>query len=149
MSTNTNINETAEAWAKITVEKFIKKIDKLRVGSYDPSKKSSSEMANYGRLRDSFVYDVMHGANGDVQKIKISFAYWGAMVDMGVAGRRGAGRGRNRGSKPRINRRAKKWYSKTAEREVFQLGRIVQKKYGMKSINVILQEMPLGIQVNL
>ena len=145
---NTNLNETAEAWAKITIEKFIKSIDKKRVGNYDPSKKSLKERAYYGHLRDSFVQEVILSANGDVQKMKISFAYWGQMVDMGVAGRKGR-RGSARGVNKRINRRPKKWYSKTAEREVFQLGRILQVKYGMKSVNVIIEEMPKRVDVNL
>jgi hypothetical protein len=144
MNANSNLNETAEAWAKITVERFIKSIDKRKIGKYDPSKKSATEKAKYGNLRDSFVHEVIHAANGDAQKIKLSFMYWGAMVDMGVAGRRGP-----RGTKRRIDRRPKKWYSKTAEHEVFKLGRILAEKYGFKSVNVILQELPLEVQVNL
>lgn len=146
-NTNTNINQTAEAWAKITVEKFMASIDKRRVGNYDPSKKSPSERAKYGYLRDSFVQNVIHGANGDVQKIKMSFAYWGAMVDMGVSGRRGKKGTRSRGLKRRVERRPKKWYSKTAEKEVFKLGRILQEKYGMKSSNVILTELPNKVTI--
>jgi hypothetical protein len=148
-----DVNETTRAWLDITIKEFQAKIVKYKIGEYDPSKKSLAELAEYGRLQDSFVDHIYSSAGGDVQKIEISFWYWGAMVDMGVSGRRSknwAGRSsRQRGSKPVVYRKKKPWYNKTMEREVFQLGRILHAKYGMKSVNVILQELPLKIEINI
>ena len=144
-----NPRETAKYWAKYTVERFIESIDKRKIGNYRPSKKSPREAAKYGKLRDSFVQEVLHNSNGDMQYIRLSFWYWGKMVDMGVAGRRSKGKGPNRYKKPRIDRRKKKWYSLVAEKEVFKLGRMMQEKYGIKSTNVILNEIPPRVNINL
>lgn len=129
---------TADYWARYTVIEFLKSQRRLRIGSS-------------GDLYRSFVHHVESSAGGDLNKIQLSFLYWGTFVDMGVgkgtklndvadnsSARRLQGRGHGR-------RRAKKWYSKTMEREVFKLSRILEDKYGILAFNTIRDTLPRKI----
>jgi hypothetical protein len=75
MAENTNISLTVEAWAKITVERWIKKMDALGVGSSGDST---------GALKNSFVHTIYTEANGDPNRIQFAFEWYGKMVDYGV-----------------------------------------------------------------
>ena len=63
--------EIAEAWAKITIIKWKKKLANNRVG-------------DSGLLLKSFQYTVLASAQGNVLKITLLFEYYGRFVDMGV-----------------------------------------------------------------
>ena len=63
--------EIAQAWAKITIIKWKKKLAINKVG-------------NSGALLQSFQYNVLASAQGNVLKITLLFEYYGRFVDMGV-----------------------------------------------------------------
>jgi len=63
--------EIAQAWAKITIIKWKKKLTINKVG-------------NSGALLQSFQYNVLASAQGNVLKITLLFEYYGRFVDMGV-----------------------------------------------------------------
>jgi hypothetical protein len=63
--------EIAQAWAKITIIKWKKKLATGKVG-------------NSGALLQSFQYNVLASAQGNVLKITLLFEYYGRFVDMGV-----------------------------------------------------------------
>lgn len=135
--TNQNVNQriTATAWAEVTIKEFRKRIKNKRIGSS-------------GRLAREFAKHVESSAGGDVQKIKMSFMFYGMFVDMGVGKgtkindvKENAIQRRLTGSRG-IKRRPKKWYSETMETEVFQLGRIMAEKYGVIAFNEIKEILP-------
>jgi hypothetical protein len=143
MSQNLNISETAQAWADITIKEFLSKIHRMKIG-------------DSGTLARSLENHVRSAANGDLQKIQFAFQYYGTFVDMGV------GKGTNltqvkensttrrlEGRRTGNRRRAKKWYSKTIESEVFKLSRILAEKYGVKGFNAINDELPKRVNINL
>lgn len=63
--------EIAEAWAKITIIKWKKKL-------------ASNKNGDTGNLLKSFKYNVLATARGNVMKITLLFEYYGRFVDMGV-----------------------------------------------------------------
>ena len=63
--------EIAEAWAKITIIKWKKKL-------------ASNKIGDTGTLLKSFKYNVLASAQGNVLKITLLFEYYGRFVDMGV-----------------------------------------------------------------
>ena len=130
-------NEIAQAWAKITIIRWRRKLLSLKV---DPSRGSG------GDLFKSFVFNVIGGAQGDVTKIELAFLYYGKFVDMGV------GRDTKLGDKPVSRtsrvlgnrmlgspRKAKKWYTKTLDAEVMRLQEIMQKEYGDRGRFIIAE----------
>ncbi len=64
-------HEIADAWAKITIIKWKKKLAINKVG-------------NSGTLLQSFQYNFLASAQGNVLKITLLFEYYGRFVDMGV-----------------------------------------------------------------
>ena len=125
--------EIADAWAKITIKRWKKKMLTMKVG-------------DSGELAKSFLYDVIATAQGDIVKIDFAFQYYGKFVDMGV------GKGvkidqvkenvtsrRLEGKMLGNRRRPKKWYSKTFHSEVMKLSEILQEKYGHKGIVAITE----------
>ncbi|TSA24000.1 MAG: hypothetical protein D4R67_12590 [Bacteroidetes bacterium] len=125
-------SEIADAWAKITIRRWRKKIRTLKIGETNS-------------LYDSFVRDVIGSANGDLIKIDFAFKYYGKFVDMGVGkGTKISGvkesktsrrlEGRMLGNR----RRAKKWYSKTFHAETMRLREILVEHYAeMGSLTII------------
>jgi hypothetical protein len=134
--------ETATAWAEITVKDWLANIKKMKIGLT-------------GDFERSFVSQVHTAANGDLSKISLAFMYYGTFVDMGV------GRGTRLGDvqENKINRaltgrrggnrrRPKKW--NTLERHVWKLGRILEEKYQIAGFNAILDELPReAVRINL
>lgn len=130
--TKFNQSEIADAWAKITIRRWRKKIRTLKIGETNS-------------LYDSFVRDVIGAANGDLIKIDFAFKYYGKFVDMGVGkGTKISGvkesktsrrlEGRMLGNR----RRAKKWYSKTFHAETMRLREILVEHYAeMGSLTII------------
>lgn len=115
MSENTNIGLTVEAWAKIVVERWEQKIERLKIG-------------HSGNLARSFTHHVITQSNGSPEKIEFAFEYYGKFVDMGVG--RGVkladvGTGNN-------YRKRKPWYSPVFFGQVKEMAKILAEKYGMK-----------------
>jgi hypothetical protein len=75
--------EIARAWAQITIKRWRRKIDRMKIGQHSS-----------GELFRSFKYNVLASSGGDVQKIEFAFRYYGKFVDMGV------GRGTKLGDQP-------------------------------------------------
>lgn len=124
--------EIADAWAKFTVKAWQDKITKLKIG-------------NTGQLMDSFVRDVVMGAQGDVVKVSFAFKYYGRFVDMGVGkgvkigGVKESATSRHLQGKMLGNRRhPEKWYSKTLRHEQLRLTEILAEYYGQSAIDMIL-----------
>jgi hypothetical protein len=127
--------EIARAWAQITIKRWRRKIDRLKIGLHSS-----------GELFRSFQYNVLASSGGDVQKIEFAFRYYGKFVDMGV------GRGTKLGDQPMsmgmrklsgkflgMKRAPKKWYSKTFYSETQRLVEILQEEYGHRG-QVIISE---------
>ncbi len=131
MTENTNIRLTAEAWADITIERWLDKQVKLQVGWT-------------GALKD-IGYEI-HGTHDTVSQIGFSYEYYGKFVDMGVGKgvkledvkssqqewRQGVGGSR---------RRAKKWYSRTFYSEVKALTEILAQKYPLRAAITIVENL--------
>jgi len=127
--------EIARAWAQITIKRWRRKIDRMKIGQHSS-----------GELFRSFQYNVLASSGGDVQKIEFAFRYYGKFVDMGV------GRGTKLGDQPismgmrkfsgkflGIKRVPKKWYSKTLYSETQRLVEILQEEYGHRG-QIIISE---------
>jgi hypothetical protein len=137
MAENTNLNLTVEAWAKIVVERWLDKINKLQI-------KNSHDLMN------SFVWEVYRNADGDPQKISFAFHFYGKFVDMGV------GKGvsfldvgilkesrRIDGDQSHNRRRPKPWYSKTLYSQLKVLTELMADKYAIKSGVIIFEGLKL------
>lgn len=125
--------EIARAWAQITIKRWRKNLDRMKVG-----KRSSRE------LYRSFQFKVIAASGGSVDRIEFAFRYYGKFLDMGV------GKGTRLGDRP-VSRRGKalsekflgggrvpkKWYSRTFFAEAHRLFEILQKEYGRKAQVVI------------
>ena len=61
--------EIADAWAKITIKRWLKKIQGMKIGSS-------------GELAKSFLFDVISSAQGDLVKIDFAFNYYGKFIDI-------------------------------------------------------------------
>jgi hypothetical protein len=125
--------EIAEAWAKITIVKWKKKL-------------TSNKIGDTGTLLKSFKYNVLASAQGNVLKITLLFEYYGRFVDMGVGKGVKIGDVKESATSRRLSgkmlgnrRRPKKWYSKTFHAEVMKLGEIFAKDYGHRGVLVITE----------
>lgn len=119
-----NYKGTLEAWAKITIQEWRKKLLRMKIGRTQA-------------LAASFKHHVLLSSGGDYAKIQFLYLWYGAMVDMGVG--KGTALGgvkentiarRLQGKKNGPARKAKKWYSKVMYREMIILADILAKKYG-------------------
>lgn len=119
MSENTDIRLTAEAFAKIVIERWEQKIIRLNV-------------VHSGKLVNSFASFVGTQANGNVDFIQFTFEYYGKFVDMGV------GRGVKKEEVEFSNRKPKQWYSKVFFSQVLKLKEIMVEKYQQKGVFSIL-----------
>lgn len=110
--------EMTERWAEIVIERWIRKIQSLNIGST-------------GELLKSLQAQVQVDANGNPAKITFLYLYYGIFTDMGV-GRRvklgQAGLGNNRQKKP--------WYSSVFLKEVNTLGRVMAERYGYDAATI-------------
>ena len=111
-----NYREMAERWADIVIERWIRKIQSLNIGST-------------GELLKSLEAQVAVDANGDPQKITFLYLYYGIFTDMGV------GKNVKLGSE-KGNRKKKPWYSSTFLKEVKALGRLMAERYGYEAASI-------------
>ena len=111
-----NYREMAERWADIVIERWIRKIQSLNIGST-------------GELLKSLEAQVAVDANGDPQKITFLYLYYGIFTDMGV------GKNVKLGSE-KSNRKKKPWYSSTFLKEVNALGRLMAERYGYEAASI-------------
>ena len=125
--------EIAQAWAKITIIKWKKKLAISKVG-------------NSSTLFNSFKYSVLASAGGNVLKITLLFEYYGRFVDMGVGKGVKIGDVKESATSRRLSgkmlgnrRRPKKWYSKTLHAEVMNLSEIFAKEYGHRGVMAITE----------
>lgn len=119
MSTNTQLDETLQAWADIVIRNWEEKIHRLKV--YD----------SY-QLLNSFTQHVVLNANGNPERVEFTFNYYGKFADMGV------GNGVSLEYIGSGKRRPKQWYSKTFFAEVKKLGELLAEKYALKAALVIV-----------
>jgi hypothetical protein len=127
--------EIAEAWAKITIIKWKKKLASNRIG-------------DTGSLLRSFKYDVLASAQGNVLKITLLFEYYGRFVDMGVGKGIKIGDVKESAASRKLSgkmlgnrRRPKKWYSRTFHAEVMKLSEIFAKEYGHRGVVAITENL--------
>jgi len=125
--------EIAQAWAKITIIKWKKKLAINKVG-------------DSGALLQSFQYNVLASAQGNVLKITLLFEYYGRFVEMGVGKGVKIGDVKESATSRRLSgkmlgnrRRPKKWYSKTFHAEVMKLSEIFAKEYGHRGVIAITE----------
>lgn len=111
-----NYREMAERWADIVIERWIRKIQSLNIGST-------------GELLKSLEAQVAVDAKGDPQKITFLYLYYGIFTDMGV------GKNVKLGS-VKGNRKKKPWYSSTFLKEVNALGRLMAERYGYEAATI-------------
>lgn len=121
MAENTDLRLTAEAWANIVIERWERKIERLRIG-------------HSGQLVRSFTQHVRAQADGRVDLIQFTFEYYGKFVDMGV------GRAVRIDKVEFSNRRAKPFLSKTFFSQLEKLKDILADKYGQKAQITIVNE---------
>jgi len=126
-------HEIAQAWAKITIIKWKKKL-------------VSNRICDTGTLLKSFKYNVLGSAQGNVLKITLLFEYYGRFVDMGVGKGVKIGDVKESATSRRLSgkmlgnrRRPKKWYSKTFHAEVMKLSEIFAKEYGHRGVLAITE----------
>lgn len=108
----------AQKWADITIDRWKKKIARLKIGST-------------GALVRSFTSSIEADARGDVSKIVFTFMYYGKFVDQGV------GRGTKYQQVGTTNRVAKPWYSSVVRREVHKLGELMIERYGVEALKAL------------
>jgi len=104
---------SAEKWADIVLERWIRNIQSMHIGST-------------GELLRSLQAHVTVDAKGDPEKITFAYLYYGVFVDMGVG--RGVHLGDHSG-----RREKKRWQSSIFLREVATLGRMMAERYGYEA----------------
>lgn len=108
--------ESLELWAKIVIERWETRIEKLNIRHTET-------------LLKSFDHQISRDANGNYQKVRFTFAYYGRFVDMGV------GKGVPAKDVVMSNRQPKPWYSKTFIKECNTLSRIMAERWGQVAAN--------------
>lgn len=119
MNEQLNYKEMAERWAEIVIERWIRKIQSLDIGST-------------GELLKSLQAHVAVDANGNPAKITFLYLYYGIFTEMGV------GRGVKLGDKSET-RKKKPWYSSVFLKEVNILGRKMAERYGYEAATIPLR----------
>ncbi len=110
--------ESMQQWADIVIERWEKRISRLKIHST-------------GALAKSFTSAVETDAQGNPQKVLFTFNYYGRFVDMGV------GRGVPIAKVPESKRTPKPWYNRTFFIEVHKLAEIFADRYGRTAANAI------------
>ena len=111
----------AERWADIVIERWIRKIQALNIGST-------------GELLRSLQAHVAVDAQGNPAKITFLYLYYGIFTDMGV------GRSVKLGQAGPGNKRERKpWYSSVFLKEVNTLGRLMANRYGYDAATLPLR----------
>jgi hypothetical protein len=133
------IHKVISDWARYTIERLQKSIDKKHIGVT-------------GSLRYSLLYQLAALANGGVESVKLEFNYYGKFLDMGV------GRGQKiesvKSNREVYNlvgggRKPKKWFSKTLWGEVAALTELLSVKYGDQGTRMIKESIQQIIPINL
>ncbi len=119
------MNETAVAWADITIRVFEDWLQKLGANS------------SY-QLADSFVHHVHTSANGNPEMIDFAYRYYGKFVDMGVGGYVDLANRDSMVASGQTTRKQKPWFSKTFFFQVRRLGEILSEKYAQKAAITIV-----------
>lgn len=121
MDEKLDYREMAERWADIVIERWIRKIQSLGIGST-------------GELLRSLQAHVAVDSQGNPAKITFLYLYYGIFTDMGV------GRSVKLGQAGKGNRRTRKpWYSSTFLKEVNTLGRCMAERYGYDAASIPLK----------
>lgn len=121
MNEQLDYKEMAERWAEIVIERWIRKIQALNIGST-------------GELLKSLQAHVEVDSNGNPAKITFLYLYYGIFTDMGV------GRNVKLGETGKGNSRTRKpWYSSTFLKEVNTLGRCMAERYGYDAASLPLR----------
>jgi hypothetical protein len=134
------IEETARAWADITIERWQKKLKTLNIG--------------YTRdLERSIELEALSFANSG-GTIEFLFLYYGKFTDMGVGRGTAIGdvaglrRDRYLSGRQRGNyRRPRRWYTDVFFKEVTKLKYILSENYGMQAVNAIVEAIDDNSQV--
>jgi hypothetical protein len=103
--------EAVKQWAEQVIQIWLNKLAALRIG-YG------------GHLENSFYYEILSAANGNVSRIEFVYKFYGKFVDMGAG--------------PGV-RSAKMWYSKTFLLEVRKLSNIMASMYAHRSAITIIE----------
>ena len=119
------MNETAIAWADITIKVFEDWIKKLNA-------------TDSWQLYDSFVHHVHTSANGNPQMIDFAYKYYGKFVDMGVGGHVNLDNRDSMVSAGLTTRKQKPWFSKTFFYQVRRIGEILSEKFAQKGAITIV-----------
>ncbi len=121
MAEQNDYREMAERWADIVIERWIRKIQALNIGST-------------GELVKSLQAHVAVDAQGNPAKITFLYLYYGIFTDMGV------GRSVKLGQAGQGNKRQRKpWYSSVFLKEVNTLGRLMAERYGYDAATIPLK----------
>jgi hypothetical protein len=121
MAEQIDYKEMAERWADIVIERWIRKIQALNIGST-------------GELLRSLQAHVAVDAQGNPAKITFLYLYYGIFTDMGV------GRSVKLGQAGQGNKRERKpWYSSVFLKEVNTLGRLMANRYGYDAATIPLR----------
>jgi hypothetical protein len=124
MDENLNISVTVTAWADIVLDRWLQKIDSMKI-------------SNTYELANSFIQQVITDSGGDPQRIEFAFKYYGKFVDMGV----GKGITLEDIGKRETKRRPKKWYSGVFYAEVTKLAQLLAEKYGKIAAVTIVENL--------
>ena len=125
MAENLNMNETATAWADITITIFQDWLEKLH--------------ANFTwQLTDSFVHHVHTAANGIPSRIDFAYNYYGKFVDMGVGGNTSLDNRDSMVAAGLTTRKQKPWYSKNFFYQARRIGEILAEKYAQRAAIIIV-----------
>lgn len=119
MVVDLNKREMAERWAGYVIERWIRKISQLGIGST-------------GELLKSLEAQVAVDADGNPEKITFLYLYYGIFTDMGV------GRGVKLGDSS-DRRQRKPWYSSVFMKQVAILGRKMAERYGYDAATLPLR----------
>ena len=121
MAESSSYKQMAERWAEIVIERWIRKIQVLDIGST-------------GELVKSLQAHVAVDAQGNPAKITFLYLYYGIFTDMGV------GRSVKLGQAGQGNKRERKpWYSSVFLKEVNTLGRLMAERYGYDAATIPLR----------
>lgn len=122
MDTNLDISITVSAWADIVLDRWLRKIDALKIND-------TYELAN------SFISEVISGSGGDPERIEFAFKYYGKFADMGV----GKGITLSDVGMRETKRHPRKWYSPVFYAEVTKLAGLLAEKYGRSGVMAIIE----------
>jgi hypothetical protein len=114
-------------WLDILKDRLDKKLTKMRIGYSDT-------------LRRSIKGDILAASGGNVERVKLMYAYYGMFVDMGVGRGQKLGDVKDNASVNRLvgmkGRKPKKWVSKSLYAEVNILADLVMEHYAQQGLKM-------------